>query len=638
MKNQSKSEVSLTKAVALHQKGERDQAQKIYEEIIKNEPQFFDAIQLLGVVLLQKELFQDALKRFDEALKISEQQPSVWSNRGMALKGLGKFDEALKSIDRAIKIDPNFAESFYNKGNVLLSLKRLQDAVLAFDQFTELVPTNPFPFFLKGNLLQQLERKPEAMRAYESAVALKPDFIEAMNNLGLCCVDLGDPDRGMIFFDKILKAHPKYYEAIGNKGVALEKLGRYLEAVDAQDEALAINPKFIHAHQNKGVALEKLGDLQGAIKCYDDALLIDPTYAAAYFNRGYVFDRLLRFDEALKNYDKAISLTPDAVDTRWNRSLLLLCSGDYEEGWREYENRTKLKHAVLSYDKSKFHGREWLGLQQSVNRATILLRSEQGLGDTIQFCRYVKVLKDLGASVVLEVQPPLVKLLKNLDGLDQIIRQGENLPSFDFYCNLMSLPYLLGTTVESIPNNVPYLKADAKLVELWKQKLGPKVSKRVGLVWSGGFRPDQPELWSINKRRNIELVKLKDFKVEGVEFHSLQKGELPESELVVLYLQDWDGPKIINHADALNDFMDTAALIENLDLVISVDTSTAHLAGALGKPVWLMNRFDTCWRWFLKRGDSPWYPTFKIFRQPNPYDWDSVTKDIAVRLKELAKS
>jgi hypothetical protein len=330
----------------------------------------------------------------------------------------------------------------------------------------------------------------------------------------------------------------------------------------------------------------------------------------------------------------AIALNPEKLDTQWNRSLLLLCSGDYENGWKEYEKRLLLKQAVFHYDRVQLKDYEWQGLKQSLQNKTILLRSEQGLGDTIQFCRYVSVLSEMGAKVILEVQPPLLNLLKNVEGLSQIISLGQPVPAFDYYCNLMSLPFLMETSIDSIPNKMPYLFAEIDKVEHWRKKLGPKIGKRVGLVWSGGFRPDQPELWPINKRRNIELIKLEGFKTDGIEFHSLQKGELPEAELVVLHLKGWDGPKIINHADSLNDFTDTAALIAHLDLVISVDTSTAHLAGALGKPVWLMNRFDTCWRWFLDREDSPWYPTFRIFRQSFPNDWDSVVQKIANELKQ----
>ena len=281
----------------------------------------------------------------------------------------------------------------------------------------------------------------------------------------------------------------------------------------------------------------------------------------------------------------------------------------------------------------------WNGDPFIIQGKNLLVRAEQGLGDTIQFCRYVKLLHEMKAKeVILRVQKPLLKLLDRIEGVTAVVSDSEPMPNFDLYCNLMSLPLLLKTSLNNIPNQIPYIKADPIKVKEWAERLGPKVNKRVGLVWSGGFRPDRPDLWLLNRRRNIELVKLRDLKTEGIEFHSLQKGELPEAELVIQYLKDWDGPQIINHADALNDFTDTAALLENLDLLISVDTSVLHVAGALGKPVWLLNRFDTCWRWFLERDDSPWYPSVRIFRQKSFDDWDPVITDVKRALMSFAAS
>jgi hypothetical protein len=637
MNKQKALEVQLTEAVAHHQKGDREKAQNMYEEILKEDPHSFDANNLLGALLLQKEVFEDALKYIDCALKINNTQPNAWSNRALALKGLDRLEEALVSVNKAIELDLNFSDSFYNKANILAKMGKLSDAVTALDRFTLLQPSHHLGYFVMGNLLRQLDRKTDAISAYERAIALQPKFPEALSNLGLCLAELEDFERALSCFDKALKIAPQFLDCLLNKGVTLEKLGRYDEAITSYDLALQINPGYLEALQNKGVALEKLGKLEEAVVCYNTALSIDKNYAAAYFNRGYAHERLQKIDESIADYERAITLSPERDDIHWNRALMLLCNGDFKRGWEAYESRLKLKHAINFYETEKLKSFEWRGPVDSLQGKSILVRSEQGLGDTIQFCRYIKVLHAMGAKVIFEVQPPLVYLLKDLEGLDKILAKGSPIPLFDYYCNLMSLPLLLGTTIESIPNEMPYIKADVEKVAAWRQRLGPTTSKRVGLVWSGGFRPDQPELWPLNKRRNIELVKLKDFKTEGIEFHSLQKGELPEAELVVLFLQDWVGPKIINHADALNDFSDTAALIENLDLVITVDTSTAHLAGALGKPVWLMNRFDTCWRWFLGREDTPWYPTFRIFRQPKPDDWESVVRDIGGELKSYTR-
>ena len=267
------------------------------------------------------------------------------------------------------------------------------------------------------------------------------------------------------------------------------------------------------------------------------------------------------------------------------------------------------------------------------------MHSEQGLGDTIQFCRYAKLVKKLGARVVLEVPKPLLDLLNGLDGVDQLIESGKLLPAFDYHCPLMSLPLAFKTHLDSVPES-PRFKINQQKINFWKNKLGTESNfnkkPRIGLVWNGGFRPNQPEVWGVNQRRNLPLDHLKILKNTGIEFISLQKGEPAESEFRCKISEGWDGPDIKDYAGELQDFSDTAALVLNLDLVITVDTSTAHLAASLGKPVWLLNRFDTCWRWLLDREDSPWYPSMKIYRQPSHGDWDSVMTKVRHDLIEFS--
>jgi hypothetical protein len=264
-----------------------------------------------------------------------------------------------------------------------------------------------------------------------------------------------------------------------------------------------------------------------------------------------------------------------------------------------------------------------------------LLHSEQGLGDTLQFCRYVKLVASLGARVILEVPPSLVKLLATLDGTSEVVARGGVLPQFDCQCSLLSLPLALKTTLDRLPAQVPYLRCEAARSRYWETKLGERTRLRVGVVWSGGLRQNQPELRGVNGRRNVPLTKLVALRHPQIEFYTLQKGEPAESELADAIARNWDGPDLRDFTGGLHDFADTAALIEQLDLVISVDTSTAHLAAALGKPVWLLNRFDTCWRWMTDRCDSPWYPTLRLYRQGRPGDWDGVIKEVAIDLSRL---
>jgi len=306
-----------------------------------------------------------------------------------------------------------------------------------------------------------------------------------------------------------------------------------------------------------------------------------------------------------------------------NRAYAALLAGDFANGWVDHEWRWKARPQMLD---PRFPDRtQWLG-RESLLGKRIILRSEQGHGDTLQFSRYAKQVADLGATVIFEVQSELAALLANLEGVSQLVLRGEPLPAFDFHCPLMSLPLAFRTSLATIPAQVPYLVADPLKTRLWKDKLGPRTKPRVGLVWSGGFRPDQPELWPVNNRRNVPLAKLAALRNADIAFYSLQKGQPAESELTELKAAGWQGPELIDFTAALRDFSDTAALIENLDLVISVDTATAHLAAALAKPVWIMNRFDTCWRWLLDRDDSPWYPTVRLYRQQRAGDWDDVVE------------
>jgi hypothetical protein len=275
----------------------------------------------------------------------------------------------------------------------------------------------------------------------------------------------------------------------------------------------------------------------------------------------------------------------------------------------------------------------WLG--EPLNGRRILLHAEQGLGDTIQFCRYAPLVAARGGRVILEVPRKLLRLLSGLRGVTQLVAAGDPLPAFDVQCSLMSLPLAFRTRLDTIPAQVPYLAARPETVAYWRHRLGPWTRRRVGLVWSGGFRPDQPESHAVNERRNIPLRLIAQLNQPAIDFVSLQKGEPAESELIALKDAVWPGGNLTNAAPELDDFEDTAGLIETLDLVISVDTSTAHLAAAMGKPVWLLNRFDSCWRWLEQREDSPWYPTLRLFRQTTRGDWQAVTQRVSAALQAM---
>jgi tetratricopeptide (TPR) repeat protein len=384
--------------------------------------------------------------------------------------------------------------------------------------------------------------------------------------------------------------------------------------------------------------LKGLGQLASALASYDRGLAIQPESAAAHSNRGALLTELHEWNVALASCDLAIAIAPGYADAHFNRSLCLLLTGDWLRGWAGFEWRLQSSQAKKAGETPRaFAAKRWDGQEPLAGKA-ILLHGEQGLGDTIQFVRYAKLVADLGTKVVLEVQPPLIGLLSGLDGISHLAAQGDSLPPYDLHCPLMSLPFAFGTTPATVPALIPYLKAPSKKVDEWSNRLGEKTKPRVGIVWSGGFRPNHPEQWLVNGRRNIPLRMLTAWRHPGVEFYSLQKGEPAESELAQCIASHWDGPGVHDVASHLKDFTDTAALIENLDLTVTVDTSVAHLAAALGKPVWMLNRFDSCWRWLLDRSDSPWYPTMRLYRQEGPGDWEGVVKRVKTDLDTLADS
>jgi tetratricopeptide (TPR) repeat protein len=614
--------------VVAHQARRSDLAVELIGRAIKRNGQNPIYFSNLGVVLKDQGKLDEAIAACRQAIRFKPDYAEAYSNLGYALSDQGKLDEAIAAYRQAIRFKPDFAEAHSNLGITLKDQGKLDEAVAACREAIRFKPDYAEAFNNCGNALKDLKRLDEALASYNKAVALKPDYAEAFNNRGNALKDLKRLDEALASYDKAVELKPDYAEAFYNRGVAQKELKRFDEALANYARAIALKPDYADALNNRGNALQELNRLDEALVNYDKALALKPNYAEALSNRAVALQELSRFDEALASYDRAIALKPDFADAYWNQSLCFLLTGRFEQGFRQYEWRKKLDEPVgaRSYPQPL-----WLG-KENITGKTLFVYWEQGLGDTIQFCRYAKLVADLGARVILEVPKPLMSLLANLSGVALLTESDNSLPPFDYQCPLLSLPLAFNTRLSSIPGSIPYLKSNVEQSLFWKGTLGEKNKLRVGLTWSGGFRPNQPKLWSVNKRRNIPLANLAVLKHQDIDFYSLQKGQPAESELSELVLQNWDGPHIVDFTHQLNDFSNTAALIENLDLVISVDTSTAHLAGALGKPVWILNRFDTCWRWLLDRNDSPWYPTAKLYRQEKAGDWDDVVQRVRTDL------
>ena len=594
-------------ALALHQQLRLDQAERAYEEVVAAQPRHVKALNFLAVLALESRRMDRALQMTARALEADPHNAGTHLLHGHALAELHRYAEAVASYDQAITFKPDLVEAYFHRGNVLAELGLHAPAVASYDKAIELRPDQPEVHNARGLSLYELKLYEAALASHDSAIAIKPEYAEAHLS----------------------------------RGNALHQLRRSADALGSFNRAISHREDYALAYSNRGNVLSELEQFEAALASYDRAVSLDPRRPEFHCNRGTLLVELQRYDEARTSFDRALDIDPDHALAHFGRSFPALLMGDFENGWRDFEWRWKNEHIATSKERRQFSAPRWQGDASLAGKA-ILLHSEQGLGDTIQFCRFAEILAKQGARVILEAPKSLLGLLASLRGVTQLVAQGDPLPTFDYWCPLLSLPMALNIKIDSIPARIPYLQSRVERVRYWRDKLGPRTKARVGLVWSGGFRPDQPELWAVNGRRNIPLRRLAGLKHPDIQYYSLQKGQSAEQELARLTEQNWDGPALIDYTSELHDFEETAALVAQLDLVISVDTSTAHLAGALGKPVWLLNRFDTCWRWLANRTDSPWYPSLRpppppppLYRQARRGDWESVLRDVGHGLEQL---
>lgn len=533
--------------------------------------------------------------------------------RALTFHQLGQLAQANQIYQKVLEKQPAHFDALHLSGVIAY---QTQNHALAEELIARAIEINPnyaATYSNRGVALQELKRLDEAVASYDKALALKPDYAEAHSNRGNALKELGRLDEAVASYDKAVAIKHDYAEAYSNRGIALQELKRAEEAVVSYDKALTIKPDYAEVHSNRGIALQALGRLEQALASYDTALSIKPNYAEAHYNRGVVLKELKRLDEAVASYEKAIQIKPDYAEAYFNEALALLLAGDFDRGLELYEWRWKIDKTGLK--KREFSQPLWLGAE-NISGKTLLLYAEQGLGDTIQFCRYAKLAKALGIRVILEVPKELLGLLSGLEGVDELMENGKELPTFDYHCPLMSLPLAFKTELTSIPSPKPYIAASPQQSEEWAQLLGRKIKPRVGLAWSGSA------LHKNDHNRSLTLRQLLPYLPDGYEYVSLQK-EVREIDKKLLM-----GSGIRHYGEELKDFTDTAALCDFMDLVISVDTSVAHLAGAMGKKTWVLLPYAPDWRWLLDRSDSPWYESMNLYRQDESRGWLSVLETL----------
>ena len=538
---------------------------------------------------------------------------------GVALQRRGQLADAEKIYTRILKTLPDQFETLQLLAELKMQRGKAGEAFRLMSAAVAARPRSADALVHLGFVLRALKRDADALASFEKAIALDAGNIDALGSRGDVLLSLNRPQEALECFDNILSVDIRHAGARANRGVALAALGRYDEALADFDAALGAAPQDPMALYNRANALFGLGRYAESLAAYDRVVALVPQHAVAWNNRGNTLTALKRHQDAVASFTQAIALQPDYADAHFNRSLALLATGDYLRGFSEFEwrwKRTGMAHVRHNYGRPL-----WLG-EQPLDRKTILLHSEQGLGDTIHFARYVRLLARSGAKVVLEVQGELKPLLSRLDGLSSIRARGETLPPFDVHCPLGSLALAFKTELAGVPAEIPYLAADEDRIAKWRPRIEGLATPRIALVWSGNTAHAN------DRNRSIPLARLAPLWTSGrARIVSLQR-EVRGEDAEILRAS----PNIIHFGDELADFVDTAAIVALCDLVISVDTSVAHLAAAMGRPVFVLLPFSPDWRWTLDRDTSPWYPAARLFRQPELGDWDSVIARVAGEL------
>jgi tetratricopeptide (TPR) repeat protein len=607
-------------ALAAHHAGDLVEAERRYRLVLARDPNHFDALHMLGIVYAQRGDFVQAEHLIERALAIDPDHVDALFNRGNMLRELKRYDAALASYEQALIRDGAHVMAHINRGVALFALRRYAEALASYDRALALRPDDAGTLTNRGNVLLALGRAAEALASHARAIALKPDFAEAHSNRGKALLEIGEPEPALSSYDRATALNPGDAKAHFHRGIALGALSRWEDAVAAYDRAVALKPNDVDVYANRGNALLHLGLPEAALESFERMVAFDPRAADAHYNRAVGLHALGRFDEALASVAAAIAIDPAHAKAHHTNALLLLVKGDFARGWEEFEWRWL--HKDLVGGKRAFQRPLWRG-DVALGGKTVLLHGEQGLGDALQFCRYVPMVAELGAHVVLEVAPALTALMQSLAGSPEVIGFGSALPDFELHCPLLSLPLAFKTDAASIPSTVPYLHPDPRSLDKWRARMAAIERPRIGLVWAGNPHHSNDHARSIGLEALLPLMR----SARG-RFVSLQR-DLRDGDAEIMRAE----PAIIHPGHELASFGDTAAVISMLDLVITVDTAVAHLAGALGKRLWLLLASNPDWRWQLNRSDSPWYPTARLFRQPRAQDWESVIGEVGRALQ-----
>jgi len=555
--------------------------------------------------------------------------PNAFPNamqRALALHQSGKIAQAVAIYRQLLQDAPSHPQLLFLLGSAEIQRGHAEEGVQFLTKSLQLSPGQPRALCNLGAGLHDLGRDAQALKAYERALAANPGYAMAHNNRGVALLSLGRSEEALAAFECAIALEPRYAEAHNNRGAILRERKDFAGALASFERAIAINPGYAAAHCNRGTTLNELNRPDEALACFGQAIALDGGMSKAHCGQASALFSLKRFEEARRSNARALALDPGFAEALWNEALFKLIAGEFAEGWELHEIRRQLPDwnvqvPFFLQDGVRQERPLWNGDTPLAGK-TLLLQAEQGYGDFIQFARYLPLLCGQGARVIVEAGKRLLPLLATLEGEYEFVATGATMPAFELYCPVMSLARAFKTTLETVPAKLPYLFADPGKRNDILARLGEKTAPRIGLVWSGN--PKHPA----DRARSVPLEKLAPLLAQPFAFHALQKDIRPDDEAPMQAF------KIADHRDEQNDFSDAAALVAAMDLIVSVDTVVAHLAGAMGKPVWILLPWMADWRWLLEREDSPWYPSAQLFRQEHAGDWDGVCGRVAAALRK----
>ena len=610
---------NLEQAVGLLQRGQVAPAEALLSDVLRAYPDQPDALHYLGVAALQSGRVAQAIDLIHRSVVI---QPgfAAFNNLGQALRGAARTDEALACFDRSIQLQPDHPDAYLHAARLLIARNQHEPAMRLLQRAAQVAPDHPEAHFWLGVCSAQLDYLERAAAAFRRHLELKPDHAEGFGRLATVLTRLSRHPQAVAAAERAVALAPHLADAWNNLGWCFEQSGQTDQAIGHYRRAVALNPSFVMALGNLGSLLDKQGETDEAIALFEKARAVDGRHVEVLNSLAGLYSRAGRYADALATAEAALAVRPHDASARGHRALALLSFGRYEEGFREYEWRWECKDFTTPV--RQFDQPRWTGKTDPSGR-TILVHSEQGFGDNIQFARYLPLLAARGANVVVEAPVALCGLMQTVPGVARVVAAGVRPPPFDLQAPLLSLPHAFGTGLQSVPAEVPYFRVPADRSAAWRQRLKLVPDRlNVGLVWRGNSKP--------NPRRSIPLNELAPLADENVQFVSLQVGSQGDEA---------DSPptgmRLLDLRQEIRDFVDAAAIIEQLDLVITIDTAAAHLAGALARPTWTLLIAAADWRWLQPpREDTPWYPTMRLFRQTRAGSWAEVVGRVAGALRE----